>query len=122
MQKDEMEKGTAVSGCDEVDYCGDRDVVECHRSNDHDHSNAYTAWLAMGSPEQALPHLRASVGALDDPEATPAIVTLCVVGTQMGASDLEPVCAEAARRGAPPPPFGHLPLASEGEGRAPTAR
>ena len=81
------------------------------------------AWLAMGSPEQALPHLRAAVGALDDPEATAAIVTLCVVGTQLGKSDLEEVCTEAKRRAdTPPPPFGHLPLASEGEEAAPTAR
>jgi hypothetical protein len=58
------------------------------------------AWLALGSPEQALPHLRSAVGALDDPEATPAIAALCIVGTQLGASDLEEVCAEAARRSA----------------------
>jgi hypothetical protein len=56
------------------------------------------AWLALGSPQEALPHLRAAVGRLDDPEATPAIVALCVVGTQLGASDLAGVCAEAARR------------------------
>jgi hypothetical protein len=81
------------------------------------------AWLAMGSPEQALPHLRAAVGALDDPEATPAIVALCIVGTRLGERDLEDVCAEAQRRaGTPPPPSGQVPLASDGEEGAPTAR
>jgi hypothetical protein len=58
------------------------------------------AWLDMGSPEEALPHLRAAVGALDDPEATSAIALLCVVGTDLGESDLGEVCAEAKRRGA----------------------
>jgi hypothetical protein len=56
------------------------------------------AWLAHGSPAQALPHLRAAVGSLDDPEATPAIVTLCVVGRQLG-DDVVDVCTEAVRRG-----------------------
>jgi hypothetical protein len=56
------------------------------------------AWLAMGSPDQALPHLRASVGALDDPEATSAIIALCVVGSSFG-DDVADVCSEAVRRG-----------------------
>jgi hypothetical protein len=38
------------------------------------------------------------VGALDDPEATSAIIALCVVGSSFG-DDVADVCSEAVRRG-----------------------
>jgi hypothetical protein len=38
------------------------------------------------------------VGPLDDPEATAAIVTLCIVGRSLD-EEVADVCAEAVRRG-----------------------